>query len=73
MALSGEIWEPLGGLLKARVNRLAYQILTVCILLIYFQYTHGGFNYGFVEFNEHQAAEQALQAMAGRSVFGQVR
>ncbi|KAI9262195.1 hypothetical protein BDA99DRAFT_510500 [Phascolomyces articulosus] len=34
-------------------------------------YTHGGFNYGFVEFNEHTAAEQALQAMTGRSVFGQ--
>ncbi|KAL1935284.1 hypothetical protein VTP01DRAFT_4424 [Rhizomucor pusillus] len=34
-------------------------------------YTHGGFNYGFVEFNDHQAAEQALQQMGGRSVFGQ--
>ncbi|KAI8145660.1 hypothetical protein BJV82DRAFT_711232 [Fennellomyces sp. T-0311] len=33
-------------------------------------YTHGGFNYGFVEFNEHNAADQALQAMNGRSVFG---
>ncbi|KAI9317525.1 hypothetical protein BX666DRAFT_1938095 [Dichotomocladium elegans] len=33
-------------------------------------YSHGGFNYGFVEFNDHAAAEQAMQALSGRSVFG---
>ncbi|KAI8381216.1 uncharacterized protein BYT42DRAFT_565707 [Radiomyces spectabilis] len=34
-------------------------------------FTHGGLNYGFVEFSEHQAADQALQSMTGRTVFGQ--
>ncbi|CDS05996.1 hypothetical protein LRAMOSA08524 [Lichtheimia ramosa] len=32
-------------------------------------YSHGGFNYGFVEFGDHAAAEQAMQAMSGRYVF----
>ncbi|KAG0175054.1 hypothetical protein DFQ30_001051 [Apophysomyces sp. BC1015] len=34
-------------------------------------FAHGGLNYGFVEFHDHQAAELALQSMAGRTVFGQ--
>ncbi|KAL0083526.1 hypothetical protein F4703DRAFT_1795071 [Phycomyces blakesleeanus] len=33
--------------------------------------THGSMNYGFVEFQDHQGAEIALQSMAGRKVFGQ--
>ncbi|CAG8465112.1 8761_t:CDS:10, partial [Paraglomus brasilianum] len=32
-------------------------------------YQHGGLNYGFVEFNDHRSAEQALQTLNGRRVY----
>ncbi|CAG8556883.1 10967_t:CDS:10 [Ambispora gerdemannii] len=32
-------------------------------------YQHGGLNYGFVEFNDHRSAEQALQTLNGRRIF----
>ncbi|CAG8579560.1 5_t:CDS:10, partial [Acaulospora colombiana] len=33
------------------------------------EYQHGGLNYGFVEFNDHRSAEQALQTLNGRKIF----
>ncbi|CAG8518967.1 699_t:CDS:10 [Acaulospora morrowiae] len=32
-------------------------------------YQHGGLNYGFVEFNDHRSAEQALQTLNGRKIY----
>jgi len=41
--------------------------------LIYnIKYTHGGLNYGFVEYGNHRAAEFALQALNGRKVMDSV-
>jgi len=36
------------------------------------KYTHGGLNYGFVEYGNHRAAEIALQALNGRKVMDSV-
>ncbi|PKY23953.1 hypothetical protein RhiirB3_334986 [Rhizophagus irregularis] len=32
-------------------------------------YQHGGLNYGFVEFNDHRSAEQALSTLNGRKIY----
>lgn len=32
-------------------------------------YTHGGLNFGFVEYNDMRAAEQALNTLNGRKIF----
>jgi len=41
----------------------------VSLLSNYRQYQHGGLNYGFVEFNDHRSAEQALQTLNGRKIY----
>jgi nucleolysin TIA-1/TIAR len=33
-------------------------------------YQHGGLNYGFVEMADHRSADQALQALNGRKIYG---
>ncbi|KAL1921775.1 uncharacterized protein VTP21DRAFT_10417 [Calcarisporiella thermophila] len=32
-------------------------------------FSHGGLNYGFVEYHDHRTAEQALQTLNGRKIF----
>jgi hypothetical protein len=44
----------------------------VSFLSNYRQYQHGGLNYGFVEFNDHRSAEQALQTLNGRKIYNMV-
>jgi len=43
------------------------EVLSVKIIIDK-NYTHGGLNYGFVEYGNHRAAEIALQALNGRKV-----
>ncbi|KAI9136044.1 hypothetical protein BKA69DRAFT_1120342 [Paraphysoderma sedebokerense] len=33
-------------------------------------YSHGGLNYGFVDFSDHKVADTALQTLNGRKIFG---
>ena len=42
------------------------------MIMKYLKYTHGGLNYGFVEYGNHRAAEIALQALNGRKVMDSV-
>ncbi|KAI9208800.1 uncharacterized protein BJ171DRAFT_405830, partial [Polychytrium aggregatum] len=65
------------GNLDPRVNELLIQqifstageVVNVKIIHDRAQYQNGGFNYGFVEFLDHRAAESALQNLNGRKIF----